>query len=105
MSEQVAFCRPGCYNCTNKYGGIQRIMDFLHQLWPTPFKVKKGNVVSLIVYLVIFLVVCALVGWLISLLASIPVIGIIFSILGSLIGIYSLVGIILCLLKFFNVIS
>lgn len=53
----------------------------------------------------IFLVVCALVGWLISLLASIPVIGIIFSILGSLIGIYSLVGIILCLLKFFNVIS
>lgn len=46
-------------------------------------------------------------GWLADqpCLPSIPVIGIIFSILGSLIGIYSLVGIILCLLKFFNVIS
>lgn len=80
-------------------------MDLLHKIWPTPFKIKKGNIVSLIVQLVIFLVICALVGWLISLLSAIPVFGIIFAILGSLMGIYSLVGIVLCLLKFFNVVS
>ena len=75
-------------------------MQFLRSLWPTPFKIKKGDVVSLIIQLVIFLVVCAVVGWLIGLLSAIPILGIIFTLLGSLMEIYSLVGIILCVLKF-----
>ena len=77
-------------------------MNYLKQFWPTPFKIQKGDVASLIIQLVIFLVVCAVVGWLIGILAGIPVIGIIFSLLGTLLEIYGLVGIVLCLLKFFG---
>lgn len=79
-------------------------MQFLRSLWPTPFKIKKGDVVSLIVQLVIFLVVCAVVGWLIGLLSAIPILGIIFTLLGSLMEIYSLVGIVLCVLKFLGIV-
>lgn len=79
-------------------------MQFLRSLWPTPFKIKKGDVVSLIVQLVIFLVVCTVVGWLIGILAGIPILGIIFTLLGSLMEIYSLVGIVLCVLKFLGIV-
>lgn len=75
-------------------------MDLLKKLWPTPFKVEKGNVVSLVIQLVIFLVICAVIGVLIGVLANIPIIGILFSIVGSLMEIYSLVGIVLCVLAF-----
>ncbi|MCQ2538200.1 MAG: hypothetical protein MJ124_07360 [Lachnospiraceae bacterium] len=75
-------------------------MGLIRSIWPTPFNIKKGNVVSFIIQLVIFLVVVAVVGWLFSILSGIPIVGIIFGILGSLLGIYSLVGVILCILCF-----
>ncbi len=77
-------------------------MDFVRKLWPTPFKIKKGNLVSFLIQLVIFAIIVAVVGWLINVLAGLPIIGIIFSILGSLVGIYNIVGIILCILRFFG---
>ena len=76
----------------------------LKKLWPTPFKIKKGNLASFLIQLIIFLVVVAVVGWLIGLLAHLPIVGIVFSLLGSLIGIYNLVGIILCILRFIGTI-
>ena len=78
-------------------------MEFLRKLWPTPFKIKKGDLVSFLVQLIIFIVICAVIGWLVSLLSAIPVLGIIFSIVGSLIGVYSTVGIVLCILVFLGV--
>lgn len=79
-------------------------MDFLKKLWPTPFKIEKMNVVSFLVQLVIFIVVCAVVGWLISILAKIAIIGIIFSLIGGLVELYGIIGIILCVLKFVGVV-
>ena len=79
-------------------------MSFLKSLWSTPFRVEKGNVVSFLIQLVIFIVICAVVGWLISLLAGIPVIGVIFSILGGLMELYGLVGIVLCILRLIGVV-
>ena len=79
-------------------------MNFLKTLWPTPFKIKPGNVVSLIVQLIIFVVVCAVFGFIIGIIAGIPIIGIIFALIGSLIEIYGLVGIVLCVLRFVKVI-
>ena len=78
-------------------------MDMLKKIWPTPFKVEQKNVVSLIIQLVIFLIICAVVGWLISVLAQIPVIGIIAGIVGALLEIYSIVGIVLFVLNFLGV--
>ena len=79
-------------------------MDFLKKLWPTPFKIKKGDVVSFLIQLIIFVVVCAVVGWLIGVLAKIALIGVIFSIIGGAMELYGLIGIILCVLKFLGIV-
>ena len=76
----------------------------LQKIWPTPYKIKKGNLASFIIQLIVFLVVVALVGVLFNILDGIPIIGIVFGILGSLLGIYSLVGIVLCILRFLAII-
>ena len=78
-------------------------MEFLKNLWPTPFKIKRGNLVSFIVQLIIFLVICAVAGVLLGWLQKIAVIGFVFAILGSLMGIYSIVGIVLCVLVFLGI--
>lgn len=75
-------------------------MDFIKKLWPTPFRIKKGDIAPFLIQTVIFLVICTVLGWLIGLLAGFPIIGIIFALVGSLTGIYSLVGLVLCVLKF-----
>lgn len=80
-------------------------MDFLKTLWPTPFKVKEKDIASLLIQLIIFLLICAVVGVLIGVLAGIPIIGIVFSIIGSLMEVYGIVGIVLCILKFFAVVK
>lgn len=80
-------------------------MDFLKKFWPTPFKIEKGNLVSFLVQLIIFLVLTAVFGWLISLLAGLPVVGIVFGLLGSLLSLYTLVGAVLCVLVFLDVLK
>ncbi len=80
-------------------------MNFLKTLWPTPFKIKKGDLGSFLVQLIIFIIICAVVGWLLGLLSGIPIVGVIFGIVGSLLGLYSLVGVVLCILKFIGAIS
>lgn len=77
----------------------------LKRLWPTPFKIEKGNVGSFVVQLIIFIVVCAVVGIVIGLLSAIPILGIIFWILGSLVELYSFVGVVLCILQFAGVLK
>lgn len=79
-------------------------MDFLKKYWPTPFRIKEKDVVSFVIQLLIFVVICAVVGWLISLLASVPVIGIIFGVIGAAVELYGLVGIVLSILKFIGIV-
>ena len=79
-------------------------MDFLKTLWPTPFKIKKGDLMSFLVQLIIFLVITAVMGVLIGFLSGIAIIGVVFTIVGSLLGLYSLIGVVLCILKFLAVI-
>ena len=80
-------------------------MDLMRKLWPTPFKIKAKDVVSFVVQLIIFIVVCAVGGILIGLLAGIPIVGIIFSILGGLLDLYGLIGIVLCVLVFLDIVK
>ena len=79
-------------------------MDFLKSLWPTPFKIKKGELASFLIQLVIFVVICAVVGVLFNVLGAIPILGTIFVVFGSLVEIYGIVGIVLCVLKFAGVV-
>ena len=80
-------------------------MDLLKSLWPTAYKIKEKDVRSFIIQLVIFGVFCIVVGFLIGLLANIQIIGIVFSLVGTLFELYSLVGIALCILNFLGVIK
>ena len=79
-------------------------MDFLKKLWPTPFNVKKGDVKSFVTNLIFFIIVCTVIGVLIGILSSVPILGVIFWILGSLLEIYGIVGAILCILVYLNII-
>ena len=80
-------------------------MNLLKTIWPTPFKIERKNLSSFLIQLIIFVVVCAVVGVLFGVLGAIPILGIIFWILGSLLEIYSIVGIVLCILVFLDVIK
>ncbi len=80
-------------------------MDTLKKLWPTPFKIKEKDIASFLIQLIIFLVICAVAGAVIGLLAKIPLLGIIFSIIGALVEVYGLVGIVLCVLKFIGAVK
>ncbi len=78
-------------------------MDMLKKVFPIAFKAKELK--DFITALVIFVLVDVVCGVVIGLLASIPVIGIIFSLIGSIIGLYALVGIVLSILVFVKVIE
>lgn len=78
-------------------------MDFLKKVWPTPFKIEKGNLSSFLVRLILLVVVCAVIGVLIGVLARIPVVGILFGLVGSLVELYSVVEVVLCFLVYFDV--
>lgn len=80
-------------------------MEMLKKFWPTPFRIKPKDVTSLVVQLVIFVVVCAVVGTLIALLAKIPVLGILFGIVGGLLELYALIGIVLSVLVYFDMLK
>ena len=80
-------------------------MDTLKKLWSTPFKIKEKDIASFLIQLIIFLVICAVAGAVIGLLAKIPLLGIIFSIIGALVEVYGLVGIVLCVLKFIGAVN
>ena len=79
-------------------------MDLIKKLWPTPFKIKKGNLISFLVQLLIFLIICAVIGWLFTVLSKIAIVGVVFYVVGSLMGIYAIVGAILCILRFIGVV-
>ena len=80
-------------------------MDFLKKAWPTPFKIKDKDVVSFLIQLIIFIVICAVVGFLIGILAKLPIIGIVFSLVGGVVELYGLIGIVLCVLKFLGLVK
>ena len=80
-------------------------MDLLKKYWPLGLKVKKGDVVSLIIWLVIGILFCGLVGWLTGLIAGIvtsilPFLSIITWIVGIALDIYGIVNIVVCVLSF-----
>ena len=77
--------------------------DILKKIFPHAFKATevKAFVITLVIYCLID-IVC---GFVIGLLASLPIIDIIFSLLGSLVGLYAFVGIVLSILVFVKVLK
>ena len=78
-------------------------MDILKKYFPFAFKStdKEPFIISLLIH-----IVGAIVGgFIIGLLVKIPVIGIIFTLIGSLISLYALAGIVLSILVFLKVLE
>lgn len=78
-------------------------MDILKKLFPLSFISK--DLKPFIISLVIYVVAEAVCGCVIGFLAAIPILGIIFSILGSLLGLYALGGIVLSILVFLKIVQ
>ena len=75
-------------------------MDKIKKIWPTPFKIEEKNLTSFLVQLIIFVVICAIAGLLVNLLSLIPIVNIFSWIIGLALELYSIAGIVLCVLKF-----
>ena len=82
-------------------GGV--FVDLLKKFYPNAFKSKELN--SFIIALVIYVLIDVICGFVIGFLVKVPLVGIIFSILGSVIGLYALIGIILSILVFVKVLE
>lgn len=78
-------------------------MDVLKKFFPHAFKAKDTT--AFIVTLIIYLVISVVCGVVIGFLGKLPLIGILFTILGSLIGLYTFIGIVLAILVFVKVIK
>lgn len=78
-------------------------MDMIKKFWP--ISLKAVDVKSLVITIVICLVADFVCGLVIGLLSAIPLIGVIFSIIGWVAGIYFLVAIVLAILNFLGVLK
>lgn len=79
-------------------------MDLLKKVFPLSFK-YVGDVAKLIIGILIYIVGNIVAGAVIGLLAKIPVLGFIFGLIGSLVGLYCLAGIVILLLVYFKVLK
>lgn len=78
-------------------------MDTLKKFFPHAF--KANDVTKFITSLIIYALIDIVCGAVIGILAKIPLIGFIFGLLGSVIGLYALVGILLTIFVFTKVIK
>ena len=78
-------------------------MDIFKKIFHFSFNSK--DVTNLIIALIFYIIVCGICGAIIGFLAKIPILGIVFSLLGSVLGIYGLIGIVLSVLTFIKVIE
>lgn len=78
-------------------------MEKMFAYFPLSASVLPGNVKSLILTLVIYVVACAVMGILNVVLGWIPLVGWLFRLIFSLLGLYCVAGIVLSILKFFQI--
>ena len=78
-------------------------MDMVKKFFPNAF--TATDVKPFIIALVIYLLIDVVCGFVIGLLAKIPLLGIIFGLLGSVVGLYALAGVVLSILVFLKVIK
>ncbi len=78
-------------------------MDTLKKIFPLSFREPTTN--NLVVTIIIYVVVSFVVGLVLGILGKIPLIGWIFTIVSSLVGLYCFIGIVLVVLFFLKVIK
>lgn len=79
-------------------------MDMLKKFFPLSFKFVD-SVANLIIGILIYLVAGAVAGAVIGLLSGIPIVGFLFGLVGSLLGIYVFAGIVIQVLVFCKILK
>ncbi len=79
-------------------------MDMLKKFFPISFK-YADTVANLVIGILIYVVGGAIAGAIIGWLSAIPLVGFVFSLVGSLLGIYSLAGIVIEVLLFAKILK
>ena len=79
-------------------------MDMLKKIFPLSFQ-PKPDIASLVINILIYLVVGIVVGFVIGIVAAIPLIGMIFALVGGLLDLYILAGIVISCLDYFKVLK
>ena len=80
-------------------------MEMLQKVFPYSLNVKEKDVASLVVSIIIYLALALVVGIAIWIVGLIPILNILGGILGTIVELYCLVGIILAVLKYLNVLK
>ena len=79
-------------------------MDLLKKLFPLSFK-YADTVTNLIIGILIYVVAGAVVGVILGWLSLIPLVGLIFSLISTVLGIYCLAGVVIEVLLFTEVLQ
>lgn len=79
-------------------------MDLLKKIFPLSFK-YADTVANLIIGILIYVVAGAVVGVILGWLSLIPILGLIFSLVSTVLGIYCLAGIVIEVLLFTKVLK
>lgn len=78
-------------------------METLKQLFPLSFQAKDLS--ELIIYSLIYIVAGTVLAFLINILAMIPILGIIFTLVSSLVAIYIAAGLTILYLYYFKILK
>ena len=78
-------------------------MDMIRKVFPYSLGAKE--VKELVIKILVYLVAGIIIGALIGVLAKIPVLGLIFSLVGAIVDLYCFVGIILAVLDYMKVLK
>ena len=78
-------------------------MDLMKKLFHFSFRAK--DLANLLITVLIYVIVDVICGVVIGLLAKLPLIGWLFGLVGSLIGLYAFAGIVIAVLVFFKVLK
>ena len=79
-------------------------MEVLRKLYPYSFQCK-GELKKLVLTVVAYVVINAIIGLVLSVLGAVPILGLIFDVLGWFIGLYFIVAVITAIMSYFNILE
>ncbi len=80
------------------------MMDMLKKLFPYSFQCK-GDMKKMLITVLAYLVINFVVGLVLGIFGAIPVLGLVFDLVGWIVGMYFLIAIVLVILDYFNVLK
>ena len=80
-------------------------MDMLKKFFPFSFKVRVKNWTDLIISLLIYIVIGAVAGVVLGFLGGIPVLGLVFNLIGWVLSLYTTAGMVLSVLVCLDVLK